>query len=90
MSLCPSWVLPWFLLPRQEQPNLGLSCAAMRTWREGPDPAPEPREGAAVWEEGAWENRLWMQIWSFYSPVHWASPGPATALLQALPERQTL
>lgn len=23
-----------------------------------------------MWEEGAWENRLWMQIWSFYSPAH--------------------
>lgn len=23
-----------------------------------------------MWEEGAWENRLWMQIWSLYSPVH--------------------
>lgn len=41
MSLCLSWVLPWFELPRQEQPSLGLSCAAMRTWLEGPDPSPE-------------------------------------------------
>lgn len=79
MSLCLSWVLPRFLLPRQEQPSSGLSRAAMRTWREGPDPSPGLREGAAVWEEGAWENRLWMQIWSFYSPVH---RGPSPALPQ--------
>lgn len=76
MSLCLSWVLPWSLFPRQERPSPGPSCAAMRTWREGPDPSPEPREGAAVWEEGAWENRLWMQIWSFYSPAH---RGPSRA-----------
>ena len=81
MSLCLSWVLPWFLLPRREQPSLGLSCAATRTWREGPDTAPEPREGAAVWEEGAWENRPWMQIWSFYSPA----PRPLPAQPQLCP-----
>lgn len=34
-----------------------------------------------MWEEGAWENSLWMQIWGFYSPAHEASPGAATALL---------
>lgn len=84
MSLCLSWVLPRFLLPRQEQPSSGLSRAAMRTWREGPDPSPELREGAAVWEEGAWENRLWMQIWSFYSPVH-RGPSPALRQLYSRP-----
>lgn len=57
------------------------------TWLEGPDPA--PREGAAVWEEGAWENRLWMQIWASIPLRTEASPPkPATALLWALPGRQ--
>lgn len=44
-----------------------------------------------MWEEGAWKNRLWMQIWSFYSPAHPGPlPQPATALLWALPGRQIL
>lgn len=47
---------------RWQTAQIRLSCAARMTWLEGPDPA--PREGAAVWEEGAWENRLWMQIWA--------------------------
>lgn len=34
-----------------------------------------------MWEEGAWESRLWMQIWGFYSPAHEASPEAAMALL---------
>lgn len=41
-----------------------------------------------MWEEGAWENRLWMQIWALDSLRTGASPSPAAARLQALPGRQ--
>ena len=34
-----------------------------------------------MWEEGAWENRPWMQIWSFYSPA----PRPLPAQPQLCP-----
>lgn len=37
-----------------------------------------------MWEEGAWENRLWMQIWSFYSPAH-RGPSPAPPQLCSRP-----
>lgn len=34
-----------------------------------------------MWEEGAWENRPWMQIWSSYSPA----PRPLPAQPQLCP-----
>lgn len=78
-------VCPMLLQTQAAQPR--PSCVARMTWLEGPDPA--PREGAAVWEEGAWENCLWMQIWASIPLRTKASPPkPATALLWALPGRQ--